>query len=84
MLKQDQRLKIKVFVKTYLSLKGQATSKELATYINELDVGLNDGITSGEMGRLLKAAMDTTHKHFLSNLDFKTSSKGRVYFLKKE
>lgn len=82
MLSNAQRSKLKVFVKTYLYLKGKATTKELTIAVNECDIGLNIGITSSEMGRFLMSLTYRKNKNYMGTLKYEKNPKNaRVYYL---
>ena len=78
-------MKVKVFIKTYLTLKGRATASELATAINETDIGLRWGINSRELSLLLSKVLNVKNNHFLDRLSFvENSANKRVYYLKEK
>ena len=82
--KESEIYKIRAFVKTYLYLKGSATSKELSTAINSIDLSIPRGVTPNEMSRILMNSLSSKSKHFLNDLTFKKKRNTRIWYLKKE
>lgn len=82
MLSNTAKHKIRIFVKTYLYLKGEATSRELTFAINDLDLGIRDGVTATEMSKYLKSLTYKGNKQFLDCLSFRKKGNITIYYLK--
>lgn len=82
--KESEIYKIRAFVKTYLYLRGSATSKELSTAINSIDLSIPRGVTPNEMSRILMNSLSSKSKHFLNDLTFTKKRNTRIWYLKKE
>lgn len=82
--RESEMYKIRAFVKTYLYLKGEATSKQLSTALNSINLAIRDGVTPNEMTRLLMNTMSSKNKHFLDDLSFRKKGNTRIWYLKKE
>ena len=75
--------KIKVFVKTYLCLRKEATCRELTECFNSFNFSIKMGVTNNEMARFLSKMTSLTNKHFLDGLTFRRKADGtKIYYLK--
>ena len=84
----EKRLRMRVFVKTFLYLKGgKWTAKELAEHMNACGVGIKMGVNPNELARdLFKVIQrNKTTNGFMKGLSYEktTTGRGGVYYLEK-
>ena len=85
---EEKRLRMRIFVKTFLYLKGgKWTAKELAAYMNDCGVGIRMGVNSNELARDLFNVIqrNKTTNGFMKGLAYEKTNtgKGGVYYLEK-
>lgn len=83
-LSNTTQTKLKVFIKTYLCLKKEASCRELTDACNSFNFSLKMGITNNEMARFLSKMRSMTNPNFLDGLDYRVDSNGKtkIYYLK--
>ena len=68
-MNEKDKAKVRVAVKMYLHLKPKATAKELATAINELNIGLYcNGVTTNEIAKDIHSCIGK--RNLLGNVDY--------------
>ena len=83
-MNKTDKAKVRVAVKMYLSLRPKATAKEMATAINELNIGLYcDGVTASEIAKDIHYCIGK--RNLLGNVSYtieqEKNGKFKKYFL---
>ena len=83
---REKRLKMRVFIKTFLYLnRGKKyTAKELAAKLNETNIGIRDGVLANELAAELQKTIkvDGQTTGFLKDLCYERVKSRGVYYLK--
>ena len=80
---KNNQNKLKIFIKTYLCVKKEATCRELTDCCNSFNFSIHNGVTNNEMAKFLRKLMCQTNQHFLDGLTFRKNSHGtKIYYLK--
>lgn len=80
-LKTDvDRAKVRTAIKIYLSLKGDATARQLADFINDLDLRIRAEINASVIAKDLMYC-EKESKNFLNVASYKTKTNTRRYYL---
>jgi len=86
---EEKRLRMRVFTKAFLFLKGgKYSAKEIAEAMNECGIGLRMGTNSNEVARDLHNVIrnNKSTKGFMRGLAFEKGKDGRggLYYLEKK
>lgn len=76
----EDKAKVCTAIKCYLSFKGSATAKQLATYLNEIDLKLRANINPTVIGNELLYCAKTKGNFLRVGYDYEPSGERR-YFL---
>ena len=77
----SDKIRVRVFIKAYLSLKPKVSAKELAQAINEVDIGLRTGVTANEIAKDLHSNIGK--RNMLGMVDFVVENNNNRGFVKK-